>query len=177
MKVSHDRRLFQALIDYFYLDNVELIDDIMRNPSDAVEMFHLANTYAPSLKSYCEQSLSEQISRNINIPMLNNSLSADFKGLLYLPTGQVLIPSPAVYQEMLSNSTTITLESQCSKCSETNSGTCVCKESFIQRMNKPLGNDLLTALNDPTFSDAILKVGSRMIYCHRVILASRSHYF
>ena len=47
----------------------------------------------------------------------------------------------------------------------------------MNRLKKPLGNDILLALNDPALSDICLKVENRTIYAHKVVLASRSEYF
>lgn len=54
VKIADQYKLFKILIDYFYLDNVEVFDEIISNPTEAIQMYHLANLYAPKqLVKYC----------------------------------------------------------------------------------------------------------------------------
>ena len=48
---------------------------------------------------------------------------------------------------------------------------------FPVKKQFPLGTSLVQELNNKDLSDMILMVENRPIYCHRVVLASRSQYF
>lgn len=86
------------------------------------------------------------------------------KGLVFLPDGRAAILSPESYNKMLDEA--IVLENQ-----STGKPKSPCKKQY------PLGNTLLQEFNNKELSDVVLLVENKPIYCHRVVLASRSQYF
>lgn len=166
IQLEYSKKVVSKLLEYFYLDDMEILTESINYQgfSQLLEYFSFAHKFQlTELADICQYLLMQKLRPYIPEP-LPIQQESNTKGLLFLPDGRAAILPPESYSRMLSEA--IILESHVSDAPDT-----PVKKQF------PLGQSLLNELNKKDLSDVVLMVENKPIYCHRVVLASRSQYF
>lgn len=164
--LEYSKKVVNKLLEYFYLDNIEILTDCFSYDgfTQLLEYLSFAHKFQlQELVSTCQELLMQKLQPHIPEP-LPTQHECNAKGLIFLPDGRAAILSPESYTKMLDEA--IILENQATN-----------KSKYSFKKQYPLGKTLLQELNTKDLSDVILLVENKHIYCHRVILASRSQYF
>lgn len=171
VSINYSRTSFAQLIDYLYLDDIEIMLDAISSCdslSKATEFLQFAcNFELQELQEACQNKLLQYLKPHLP-PALSPDLVQQMRGLVFLPDGRAAIMNPDTYSRLLNESIVL----------ETSAFTNRYESSTYKRsINAPLGKDLLNELNSDEFSDVTLMVENKPIHCHRVILAARSQFF
>ena len=164
--LEYSKKVVYKLLEYFYLDDIEILTESIsyQGFGQLLEYLSFAHKFQlMELVDICQyllmQKLRPYIPEPLPIPQEGNT-----RGLMFLPDGRAAILAPESYSKMMEEA--IILENNHND-----------PPDFSVKKQFPLGTSLLQELNNKDLSDVILMVENRPIYCHRVILASRSQYF
>lgn len=166
LALEYSKKVVGKLLEYFYLDNIEILTESFsfQGFTQLLEYLSFAHKYQlPELVNICQDFLMHKLQPHIPEP-LPTQHECNAKGLVFLPDGRAAILSPESYTKMLDEA--IILENQSPE-----------KPKSPSKKQFPLGSTLLQEFNNKELSDVVLLVENKPIYCHRVILASRSQYF
>lgn len=167
IKVSNSKAAMLKLVEYFYLDDADLLLESVaacNSLASATELLHFAHRFQlTELHSACMAKITQHL-RQHQPPSMPAELTNQLGCFVFLPDGRAALMSPQVYAEVVNKSVIVDLAVQD-------------EPSFHIEPRTPLGKDLLPHLNDPAYSDVTIVVEGQEILCHKVVIAARSQYF
>jgi alpha-tubulin suppressor-like RCC1 family protein len=167
IKVPNSKAAMLKLVEYFYLDDAELLLESVaacNSLASATELLHFAHKFQlTDLHSACMAKITQHL-RLHQPPQMPAELTNQLGCFVFLPDGRAALMSPKVYAEVVNKSVVVDLSAQ-----EDSS-------SHLEQRT-PLGKDLLPHLNDSAYSDVVIVVEGQELLCHKVVLAARSQYF